>query len=166
MDWISCRNSLAEWIRKYRSVLLVLLAGLVLMLLPSQEEGHQPQQQTQAPSPDSLQESLGGILSLIEGAGKVEVLLTESAGEEILYQTDDSLSTGENSSDRHRDTVMVSDSDRKETGLIRQINPPSYLGAVVLCQGADSANVRLSIVEAVMSVTGLPSNCITVLKMK
>ena len=59
-----------------------------------------------------------------------------------------------------------SDSSRNETGLIRQIIPPVYRGAVVLCQGAENANIRLQIVEAVKSVTGLSSDHITVLKMK
>ena len=55
---------------------------------------------------------------------------------------------------------------RKQTGLVQQVNPPTYLGAVIVCQGADSASVRLAIVEAVGSVTGLSTDKITVLKMK
>ena len=41
-----------------------------------------------------------------------------------------------------------------------------YTGAVIFCQGADSAGVRLQIVEAVSVYTGLSSNKIMVLKMK
>jgi len=36
----------------------------------------------------------------------------------------------------------------------------------VVCQGADRAGVRLAVVDAVKSVTGLSSDRITVLKMK
>ena len=61
---------------------------------------------------------------------------------------------------------MVTGSDRSEKGLVRQINPPEYLGAVVLCQGADNAAVKLAIVEAVSKATGLSTDRITVLKMK
>lgn len=39
-------------------------------------------------------------------------------------------------------------------------------GVVVVCAGADSPQVRLSVTEAVMSYTGLGSDRITVLKMK
>jgi len=49
---------------------------------------------------------------------------------------------------------------------VQQVNPPTYLGAVIVCQGADSASVRLAIVSAVGSVTGLSTDKITVLKMK
>ena len=96
----------------------------------------------------------------------MEVLLTQVTGEETFYQTDEDISTGESTSDVRSDTVLVNGADRSETGLVRQVNPPTYQGAIVLCQGADSAQVKLSIVEAVMSVTGLRSDCITVLKMK
>ena len=41
-----------------------------------------------------------------------------------------------------------------------------YTGAVIFCQGADSAAVRLQVVEAVAVYTGLSSNKIMVLKMK
>ena len=79
-----------------------------------------------------------------------------------MYQTDeDSASSGVRS-----DTVLLNGPDRSQTGLVRQVNPPTYLGAVIVCQGADSASVRLAIVEAVGSVTGLSTDKITVLKMK
>ena len=38
-------------------------------------------------------------------------------------------------------------------------------GVVIVCQGADDAQVRLDIIRAVGSYTGLPSDKITVLKM-
>lgn len=166
MDWISLKRSGLESLKKYRYVLLILLAGLFLMALPEGQKEEALPQQTVIESQPSLQESLAEILSQISGAGKVKVLLSQSAGEQTLYQTDEDISTGENSSDIRRETVLVTGSDREEAGLIKQINPPTYLGAIVLCQGADSASIRLSIVEAVANATGLTSDKITVLKMK
>ena len=87
---------------------------------------------------------------------------TQREGERAVYQTDeDSTSSGIRS-----DTVLLNGSDRSQTGLVQQVNPPTYLGAVIVCQGADSASVRLAIVSAVGSVTGLSTDKITVLKMK
>ena len=43
---------------------------------------------------------------------------------------------------------------------------PVYQGAVVVCEGAERAAVRLAIVEAVSSLTGLGSDKISVIKMK
>ena len=83
-------------------------------------------------------------------------MLTEASGEEIIYQTD-----GERA-----DTVLVTDESRREQGLVRTRQPPVYRGAIVVCTGADSAAVRLAIVEAVANVTGLGADKITVLKME
>ena len=103
--------------------------------------------------------------SQIQGAGKVEVMLTVAFGEKTIYQTDEHISGGENVSTRV-ETVIVTGADRSQNGLIQQINPPVYLGAIVVCQGADRSVVRLAIVEAVSKVTGLGADRISVLKMK
>lgn len=165
MDWVSIRSRLTELFKKYRYAVMIVLLGVVLMCLPSGKKD------TQVPTATStseetvqsgLEESLAAILSQIKGAGKVEVLLTEAKGAETLYQSD-----GDTGTDTDRqDTVIISDADRAQSGLVRQVNPPSYQGAIVVCQGADSASVRLAIVEAVSSVTGLGADHITVLKMK
>ncbi len=167
MDWVNVSGKAMERIKKYRFVLLILLAGILLMSLPEEKkedsEAAVPAAQTQQ---KDLQASLEEILSQVHGAGKVRVLLTQSAGERTVYQTDEDASSGENTNDIRRQTVIVTDSERVETGLVEQTIPPSYLGAIVLCQGADSAAVRLSIVEAVANATGLTTDKISVLKMK
>ena len=114
----------------------------------------------------SLQESLEEILSQISGAGRVSVLLTQAAGKETVYQIDENASAENGGSSSHRQTVLVSGTGREETGLVRQVREPTYLGAVVVCQGADNAAVRLAVVEAVRSATGLTTDRISVLKMK
>ena len=80
--------------------------------------------------------------------------------------TDDDITYAENSRDTRKKTVVVTGSSREETGLVSQLLPPTYRGAVILCQGADNAQVRLSIVEAVSNATGLSTDKISVLKMK
>ena len=160
MDWVTLRSRGKELVRKYRYVLLVVLAGLFLMALPdgkNTKAAPEPAAAETEPRQD-LQTGLEEILSQIQGAGRVQVLLTQREGE----QTDeDSTSSGIRS-----DTVLLNGSDRSQTGLVQQVNPPTYLGAVIVCQGADSASVRLAIVSAVGSVTGLSTDKITVLKMK
>ena len=164
MDWVTLRSRGKELVKKYRYVLLVVLAGLFLMVLPDGKSAKAaPETATAETEPrQDLQTELEEILSQIQGAGRVRVLLTQREGERTVYQTDeDSTSSGVRS-----DTVLLSGADRSQTGLVQQINPPTYLGAVIVCQGADSASVRLAIVAAVGSVTGLSTDKITVLKMK
>lgn len=105
-------------------------------------------------------EQLSQLLSQIKGAGKVRLLLTEAAGEKTIYQTD---RTGQ---DQQSDTVIITGADRGQQGMVQQIIPPEYRGAVVVCQGADDPSVRFAIVEAVSNATGLSTDRISVLKMK
>lgn len=164
MDWVAYKSAAAEFLKKYRLAVIVLLAGIVLMLFPSGEK----KEEVSLPvsKEPSLQESLEEILGKISGAGKVSVLLTQSAGEETIFQVNENLSLDEDGENQRRETVLVSGAGREEAGLIRQVKAPTYLGAVVVCQGADSAAVRLAVVEAVKSATGLTADRISVLKMK
>ena len=43
---------------------------------------------------------------------------------------------------------------------------PRFQGALIVCEGADSAAVRLRLLEAVSAVTGLSTDRITVVKMR
>ena len=150
------------FIYKYRYALLVVLLGLALMLIPGKEATEQIPQATVIQSCPSLSEEMEKLLSSIEHAGTVKVLLTLEKGEETLYQTDED----QDGDSLRLDTVLITDGNRNQEGLIRQVNPPKYLGAVILCQGAESAAVRLAIVEAVSKLTGLGADRISVLKMK
>jgi stage III sporulation protein AG len=164
MDWKSLKGNAAEVLTKYKYVCLVLLAGIFLMLLPTEKaQVDTSPQQTEVYIEESLAEKLADILSKTEGVGKVEVLLTEAGGMETVYQTD--TDTSADGSVR-TETVIVSSENRVQTGLVRTVTPPVYLGAIVVCQGAGSPTVRLEIVQAVSRLTGIPSDRITVLKMK
>lgn len=166
MEWMTWKQEAGTFLKKYKFLFLVLLAGIMLMAFPDgRQEVKTPEPQMEQLQP-SLQQDLAQILSKVAGAGRVEVLLTEAAGAETLYQTDDDSSSSDSSRELRRDTVLVTNASREENGLVRQIIPPTYQGAVVLCQGAEDARVRLAMVSAVMSVTGLSSDKISVLKMK
>ncbi len=159
MDSIAPKQRINAIFGKYKYPILVLLVGLGLMLLPGREVSEP------APVPvetaDTLERRLEALLSQIQGAGQVRVLLTEDTGRETVYQTDIQA----DDSSRSEDTVLVEDSARNETGLVRRTLEPKYRGAVILCQGADAAHVKLAIVEAVRCVTGLGADQISVQKL-
>ncbi len=168
MDHIALSAKVKDIFKKYRYALLILLLGVGLMLWPSGKGEKQTEKTPPVPQAEveaDMEKRLEEILGQIQGAGRVRVLLSVGRGEQTLYQSDTDVTSGENGSTR-TDTVIVSGSDRAQQGLVQQVNPPSYLGAVVVCQGADHAAVRLAIVEAVASVTGLGADRISVLKMK
>lgn len=152
---------MTDLLGKYRYAALILLIGLALMLIPGAPNNREPSP-TEPPKETSVsvEAELEAILSNIRGAGRVEVLLSYAAGERTVYQTNsDADSQG-------HDTVIITDGDRTQSGLIAQIVPPVYQGAVIVCQGAGDPSVRLAIVDAVSKYTGLGSNQIAVLEMK
>ena len=157
-----------EFFYKNRAVALVVLVGVLLMLLPTgKTEAQQPQQQETVSEPrENLETRLEQILSQVSGAGNVRVLLTQERGETSVYQLDLQEVTDGDRREIRQDTVTVTGSDRQQEGLLTQVEAPRYRGAVIVCQGGDNPTVRLSVVEAVSGATGLPSNRITVLKMK
>ncbi len=165
MDWDTLGSRWQVLLKRYRYILVIILAGLLLITMPDKDPVPEPMIVSKENVP-ILEEAIAQLLSRVEGAGAVQVLLTELEGEEILYQTDETISSGTNTQDIRKETILVSGSDRMESGLVRQRNPPKYLGAVILCQGADKASVRLTLVDAVSKLTGLGSDKICVLKMK
>ena len=168
MGHLISKDGISIFLKKYKFVVLVFVLGLLLMFIPSGKKDFSPN--TDIISVDdsilTIEEQLRTILSYVKGAGDVQVMLSQANGSETLYQmNEDSSITNENNSVR-TDTVTVTDADHNEKGLIRQVNPPIYKGAIIVCQGADSPSVRLAIIEAVSKITGLGTDKISVLKMK
>lgn len=155
-------------LKKYRFVILIFFIGIVLMSMPTTDETKKPsinKSETTAYQ-YSVTDELSQILSQIEGVGDTRVILSTSRGEETIYQTDLNQTTEDNSNRSDIDTVVITNSDRGQQGLVRQIIPASYMGAIVVCEGADDPKVRLSVVDAIAKFTGLGTNKISVLKMK
>ena len=162
-QWVTRIKTLTA---QYKYVLIVILAGFTLMLLPSPVEAEKNSVQPQSTVQPSMEENLEDILSKIQGVGKVQVLLTQAQGERTIYVYDEhSTLTGDTDS-QQSDAVIITDSNRAQTGLVSQILPPKYQGAVVVCQGGDQPSVRLAVVEAVCDATGLSADKISVMKMK
>ena len=168
MEWMSLSKRLPDILKKYKYVILVLAVGLVLMAIPSgtDRENTTDEAPVEIKLQTSVSQELAALLTQIEGVGKVEVMLTIASGEETVFQTDQDISMGNDTQSTRQETVMTTDTQRNQTGLIKQINPARYLGAVIVCQGADSPSVRFAVVDAVSKATGLGSDRISVLKMK
>ena len=61
---------------------------------------------------------------------------------------------------------VVSNGNCGETPVTVKRVLPVFRGAVVLCDGADDASVRLSVTQAVSTVCGIGADKVTVLKMQ
>ncbi len=150
---------------KYRYAIIVLIFGIILLLIPGKTENKKQNENLTVRETEALAietDKLENILQSIDGAGKVQVMLSFASSEQTKYITNSDTSD----SSTKLEPVIITDENRNEAGLIEQINPPKYRGAVIVCQGADSAQVRLAITQAVSKITGLSSDNICVLKMK
>ena len=167
MDIEKWMQKIPAWIKKYKYSLVAVLVGVAILLLPGRKAAVEEITvlTEETPQKDMAQE-LSALLSKIEGVGKVEVMLTIRSGETTYYQRDEDISSNGDSSSLRQETIVLTDSERNEHPLIMQVLPPQYLGAVIVCQGADQPSVKWAIVEAVSKATGLGADQITVLKMK
>lgn len=166
MDSGEWKKLIIEYLIKYKWVVIAILTGLFLLTIPDKTPSPAVPVQEEAVQVMSLQQELEEMLSKLDGAGKVKVLLTTAVGSETYYQTDIDEHNSIDSADRQEDTVLIEGTDRCEVGLIRRTDPPIYRGAVILCQGAGKPQVKLAVVDTVATATGLTSDKISVWKMK
>lgn len=164
-------------LKKYKYAVLILLLGIALLLLPSgkKETKTQIAEVPQTAADDDTyaaqtEQKLTLLLSKIEGAGKVEVMLTLRTGSRTRYLTDtqNSEETSDSGTQRtsEQKTVILSEGSAYDRAAVSAVDYPLFQGALIISEGADSASVKLALTQAVAALTGLSSDQITVVKMK
>ena len=145
---------------KNKYMLCVLLAGAVLLLLPGGEKGEGKAEtvKTDIEVPSfSLAEQekkLEQLIALIDGAGDTAVMLSIKSGVSRELAEDEGSQ------------LVLSVGNGVQSTVPLRYGYPEYQGAVVVCDGADNARVKLAVNQAVAAVTGLGSDRITIVKMK
>ena len=149
-------RKLSAFAGKYKYVLIILLAGLILLLLPggsrtkAEPTAAQPID-TQMQTIQTEEQRLAQLLRQISGAGQVQVLLSYRCSAERA--TDDS-----------GQPAIISAGGGAQAAVELRTVSPQYLGAVVVCDGADAPQVQLAVTQAVAQFTGLSTDRISVLK--
>lgn len=169
-------KKITETVKKYKYVVLVLVIGLALLLLPL---GGGDEKETVIPTEEKesdtdyaarLEARLTEMLSQIDGAGRVSVMLTLEGSSTTEYQMDvqRSSDTDENSTQisEERKTVILSTGSAYDEAAVTAVSYPKFQGALIICEGAGSAAVRYQLMQAVAALTGLSADRITVVKMK
>lgn len=169
-QWERLPQKAAELFQKYKYVLLVIAAGIVLLLLPLGGEENPTLGGTESQNGngeetfrvEEMERRLEEALSRVDGAGEVTVVLTVKSGtRQILAQ--DSSRSGEESS---TSTVVVSTGSGTEDAVVLQQVYPQYQGALVVCPGGGDPAVCLKLVDAVSALTGLGADKISICKSK
>ena len=163
------REKLRDIFRKYRAVGLVLLAGLLLLLLPTGKSSGQERQtsdDTQLYSLEETEQRMAQLLGRMSGVGRVQVMLTLKTGPTLQLAQDMDLEQEEGSLRQRSQPVTVNRGSGKQEVVVTQRLYPTYQGAVVVCQGAGDSRVRLRVMETVTVLTGLSSDKISVVQWK
>lgn len=168
MEIKALQSKVQSLFQKYKYAFIIFLVGILFMIVPGKLLGSEDRGEVQevVEQGSSVQQELEEILSYIKGAGTVRVMLKELSGEETIYEVNEDISVSDSSTNTKIDVITITDQNRNEHGLIKQVNPPKYQGAVILCQGGDDPSVKLAITDAVSKITGLGADKIAVLKMK
>lgn len=146
--------------------------------VPEAENSNSVVQVSSESTYDENEEKLANILSNIAGVGKVKVLLTYSQTSTYVPLYNENLresNTTETDSSGGSRTVAESDSEKeviyKEDNsgnrepVTQSIISPKIEGAIITAEGADNAEVKSAIVQAVEAATGLATHKIQVFKM-
>ena len=161
-------GAVLKLLNQYKYVLIVIAAGILLLLWPTGDGRREPDGGAQAEAREdfdleALEEKLSRTLSQVEGAGQVTVTLTVKRGMEQVLASDRTTSVTDRGSSVEEETVLVNSGGSQEAVLLSR-NYPTFQGALVVCQGGDSAEIRLLLTQAVSSLTGLGADRVTVCK--
>ena len=150
---------------QYKFALLVIGAGIFLLLLPTGGR-EKPAVETLGGQENfdlpAFEEKLGLILSNINGAGQVEVILTVTGTTRQVFAQDNRESVRESGNELTESTVVVSKGSGTQEALLVETVYPKFQGAVVVCEGGNDPAVKLKLMEAVSALTGLGADKISV----
>lgn len=128
---------------------------------------------------DSLEKRVEEILSGMEGAGKVQVMITLSdMGTEVLERNREITSSDLEETDREggrrkntesgqrEEVIYRKDAEGNETPYVVQRKLPEVTGVVVIAEGAGNTKVKENIIAAVSVLFNLNEHRIKVIRMK
>lgn len=125
-----------------------------------------------------IDKKLEEILSKIDGVGDVKVMITYSqTSQTVPLYNEDTTTKDTEETDQSGGTRKVTESDSKKDIIFKEVNgekepitqsiiSPKIEGAIITANGANDANVKTKIIQAVEAVTGLATHKIQVFEMK
>lgn len=193
-------GKIKKWFRRDNLIVLVLLGVLLFIIsLPTKPaetskktnagiESHNVSQNTtevgglyktqQEEYVEALEEKLKKTLSDMAGVGKVSVMITLKASEELVLEKDESVNrsnTNEEDSEGGKrivteletgeNTVYSTVGSESEPYVIKTLLP-TVEGVVVVAEGAGIGNVNRDITEIVKALFGVEAHKVRVVKME
>ena len=133
-----------DGIYKYKYILLMCAAGILLVMLSGIEDSRADTSNTDWQDvkfdAGEIEKAAESIFSKIEGVGKVDVRITVKSGYESVYAYDISrdCTQSESGFSASADKEMVTvNSSGQNMPITIKIKHPEYMGAVIVCEGGD-----------------------------
>ena len=124
-----------------------------------------------------MAEQLEEILSKIQGVGEVRAFINYSESSEVVAmynETSKVSNTEENDTSGGSRKIQETDSQKdiiykeengEKTPITQKVIQPKVEGAIITAKGANKAEVKTNIIQAVEAVTGLATHKIQVFEM-
>ena len=117
-----------------------------------------------------LENKLSSVLSDVNGAGKVSVMITLECGIEYVYATESEEVTNTTTSDDNTTTkttssenILLVTTSGKSTPVVLKQNLPKVSGVIVVAYGASNISVRMELMNAVTSLLGVSAENVQIL---
>ncbi|MDE6470000.1 MAG: hypothetical protein K2L19_03140 [Eubacterium sp.] len=114
---------------------------------------------------DQLESKLKNLITAIDGVGECHVMITLENTTESVYATDVEFKN-DNDSINQKDEYVFYDSEKGETPVLIKEYLPKVQGVTVVCTGGDNIAVKEKIIQAVTSLFNIPTNRVSVSKIK
>ena len=131
----------------------------------------------QSETTSNLETNLENILSRIQGVGEVHVFVNYSESSEVvaMYNENSQTSTTEETdtsggvrkiqeTDSQKE-IIYQENDGEKVPITQKVIEPKIEGAIITAKGANDANVKTNIIQAVEAVTGLATHKIQVFEL-
>ncbi len=161
--------------KKMRSnVFLALLLGILLLAAGRSfssgeeritEKVHKTTE-TAVSAEREMEGRMAEILSRVEGAGEVDVMLTFRQTEERTIAQDEVREENGESLRTERTAVLLEDREGAVQPLVLTANFPVVEGVVITAQGADAPAVAAALHQAAQALLDVPAHKVAVLKMR
>lgn len=124
-----------------------------------------------------LSDKLETILAKIQGVGEVKVFINYCETSEVIAMynentkisnTEESDKSGGNRKIQETDSqkdVIFQEQNGEKTPITQKVIQPKVEGAIITAKGADNAEIKANIIQAVEAVTGLATHKIQVFEM-
>lgn len=158
--------------KKMRSnILLALLLGILLLAagrsFSDSKEEELPQTVAATETADRATERrMAEILSKIQGAGQVDVMLTYRQTEEKTIAHNETREENGEALRTEQTAILLEDGDGATQPLVLTEMGPVVEGVVIAAQGADSPAVAAALNQAAQALLDVPAHKVAVLKMK